>query len=96
MEQPLPANHASSRQPGTTCENRDLRTKILSTIKSRPSTFLIFQAVQPSFRNMVLSAKPGFHRKPHYNGNLAKGTATATAGKSDCLKSGRSKGSFTF
>jgi hypothetical protein len=40
MEQPLPANHASSRQPGTTCENRGLRTRILSTIKSQPSTFL--------------------------------------------------------
>src|ERR1039458_6672170 len=40
MEHPLPANHASSRQPGTTCENRGLRTRILSTIKSQPSTFL--------------------------------------------------------
>jgi hypothetical protein len=40
MEQPLPANHASSRQPGTTCENRGLRIAILSTLKSQPSTFL--------------------------------------------------------
>jgi hypothetical protein len=40
MEQPLPANHASSRQPGTTCENRVLRIAILTTIKSQPSTFL--------------------------------------------------------
>jgi hypothetical protein len=65
MEQPLPANHASNRQPGTTCENRILRIAILSTIKFQLSTFLIFQAVQPSFRKMELSAKHGFNRKPH-------------------------------
>jgi hypothetical protein len=75
MEQPLPANHASSRQPGTTCENRDLCAKILSTINSQPSTFLIFQAVQPSFRNRVLSAKHGFNRKPHCNGISSSGKA---------------------
>src|SRR5664280_2517485 len=68
MEQPLPANHASNKQPGTTCENSVLRIAILSTIKSQPSTFLIWQAVQPSFREMILSAKHGFNRKPHCNG----------------------------
>jgi hypothetical protein len=56
MEQPLPANHASNRQPGTTCENRGLRIRIPSTIKSQPSTFFIIQA----FRRL---SETGYYRR---------------------------------
>jgi hypothetical protein len=73
MEQPLPANHASSRQPGITCENRALRIAILSTIKFSTLKFLDFQDSSAVFQKHGIIGEARLQSQAALQWNLAVG-----------------------